>query len=342
MKFFIAASLVISCALAIAISSSLEERRLFADFVQTYNKQYTPDEFQTRFQIFRENLKEIERRNKLNTGAVYNITKFADMTREEFRKYPCGVDKLSDLKQKDGHFTPQLAEPLVYDPQALPISFDWTTKGAVTPVKDQAQCGSCWAFSTVGNLEGVWFLAGHPLVGLSEQQIVSCSTTDYGCEGGWPFWALTDMLAAPYNGGFDSEASYPYTSQSGANGVCNFQSSNVKATIKSYKSYCTEQTAPCAETDMQQLLITYGPLSICLDAGPMQYYQGGVDNPTDCDPNAIDHCVTLVGYGVSNGTPFWRIKNSWNTNWGEQGYYRLIRGTGACGVNKVVTIASVN
>jgi len=339
MRFLVAIAILFVCALASSFSTP-EEQRQFQWFMRTYDKHYSSsEEFDRRFQNFRASLKEIDRRNKLNTGATYNITKFADMTRQEFRKFPCGVDKLSDLNSKRPNFTPVMAEPIPIA-QALPVSWDWVSKGAVTPVKDQQQCGSCWAFSVIGNIEGVWKLAGHTLTGLSEQQIVSCSTTDYGCEGGWPFWALTDMLASPYSGRMDTEAGYPYTSGNGNNGVCNFKTTDVGATIASYKSYCTEQTAPCKETDMQQLLITYGPLSVCLDAGPMQYYQGGVDNPPDCDPNYIDHCVTMVGYGVDNGTPFWRIKNSWNTNWGEKGYYRLIRGTGACGINKVITISS--
>jgi len=338
MKSLFVIAFLVAFAFALKPTDS-HEASLFTQFMRTYNKQYAPQEFVQRFQIFKNNLREIERRNQMSTGASYNITKFADMSKEEFRTYPCGVNKLSDLASKNPKFKPVMAEPEIFS-GALPTSFDWVAKGAVTPVKDQAQCGSCWAFSTIGNIEGVWFLAGNRLVSLSEQEIVSCSTTDYGCEGGWPFWALTDMLASPYSGRFDTEVGYPYTSGTGDNGVCNFKTTDVGATIKSYKSYCNEQTSPCTEPQMQQLLITYGPLSVCLDAGPMQYYQGGVDNPTDCDPNAIDHCVTLVGYGVDNNVPFWRLKNSWNTNWGEQGYYRLIRGTGACGINKVITIAS--
>jgi C1A family cysteine protease len=329
-------------AFAAAIQNyNVEDARLFGEFMRTYNKKYeSGEEFQKRFQIFANNLKEIERKNRESKGAVFNVTKFADMTKEEFRSYPCGVDKLSELNDKRPGFVPQgPTEPTIVDPN-LPTSFDWTTKGAVTPVKDQQQCGSCWAFSVIGNAEGVWFLAGNKLTGLSEEQLVSCSTTDYGCSGGWPFWAWTDMLSSPYSGRIDTESGYPYTSGDGDNGVCQFGTNDVGATFTKYTSYCTEQTAACSETDMQQWLITYGPLSVCLDADPMQFYQGGVDNPTDCDPNAIDHCVTLVGYGVDNGTPFWRLKNSWNTNWGEQGYYRLIRGTGACGINKVITIAT--
>jgi len=337
----ILAFVIISFASSIVLPSDSQDAFIFSQFMRTFSKVYnTPQEYNHRFQVFRNNLREIERRNRESTSATYNVTKFADMTREEFRTFPCGVDKLSELANRRPGFETIMATPEPFV-GAVPDSFDWVAKGAVTPVKDQQQCGSCWAFSTIGNVEGVWFLAGHPLTRLSEQEIVSCSTTDYGCQGGWPFWALTDMLKSPYNGRIDTEASYPYTSGSGEDGTCKFKSNDVGATIKSYKSYCTESTSPCKETDMQQLLITYGPLSVCLDAGPMQYYQGGVDDPSDCNPDAIDHCVTLVGYGVDKNIPFWRLKNSWNTNWGEQGFYRLVRGKGACGINKVITVASV-
>jgi len=340
MKYLFSFVVLLACVFAVSVSNDLYERRLFQSFIKTYNKQYQPEEYESKFAVFKENLLEIDRRNRLNPNAHYNITKFADMTTQEFRRYPCGVDKLSDLNSLRPDFKPVMAEPYVPQSGALPVTWDWVSKGAVTPVKDQQQCGSCWAFSTIGNIEGVWHLAGHPLVGLSEQQEVSCSTTDYGCSGGWPFWAMTDMLNTPYSGRIDSESGYPYTSGNGENGVCQFGTKDVGATIKSYKSYCNEQTAACLETQMQQLMMQYGPLSVCLNATPMQFYTGGVDNPTNCDPDEIDHCVTMVGWGVDSGTPYWRIKNSWNTNWGEEGYYRLIRGTGACGINRVITIAS--
>jgi len=319
-----------------------EEKTLFNDFIQKYNKQYTGAEVSRKFQIFQQNLGIMRAMNREQPYPVYNVTKFFDMSPAEFRRFPCGVDKLIQLNQTRAGFSPVMnTEPIPRAP--LPPNFDWTTQGAVTPIKNQRDCGSCWAFSTIANIEGVHFLAKKKLVSLSEQQLVSCSTTDYGCEGGWPFWALTDMLASPYSGRIDTEAGYPYTSGNGDNGVCNFGTKDVGAVINSYKSYCTENTVACQETEMQQLLVTYGPLSVCLDAGPMQYWQGGyIDNPTSCDPDAIDHCVAIVGYGVQNGIPFWRIKNSWGTDWGENGFYRLIRGTGACGINKVITIAHSN
>jgi len=337
----LALSLLLAVAIATSNNPNWEKKAMesFTTFMKKYHKSYTPEEFHAKYATFKENLMELERRSAIKGSAVHNVTKFFDMSHSEFRKYPCGVDKLSELTSSRPNFVPSLSteEPSMVE---VPDNFDWTTKGAVTPIKNQAQCGSCWAFSVIGNIEGVNFVQNAKLISLSEQQEVSCSTTDYGCEGGWPFWAMSDMIAAPYNGRIDTESGYPYTSQDGDNGVCKFGTRDVGTTIKSYKSWCTENTAACAETLMQQLLVQYGPLSVCLDAGPMQYYQGGIDDPPDCDPDAIDHCVTMVGYGVDNGTPFWKIKNSWGTDWGENGFYRLIRGTGACGINKVITIAS--
>jgi len=314
----------------------------FASFMKTYNKQYSSrEEFETRFKIFVDNVQRIDQLNAQATTAKYNVTQFSDMTVEEFRSYPCGVDKLSELTPKRPGFKPNYAD-LKADLAAIaaPSSWDWTTNGAVTPVKDQGQCGSCWAFSNIGNIEGVNYLANKKLVGLSEQEEVDCSHTSYGCGGGWPFWAMSDILANPINGVVDTESGYPYTAE---DGTCAESTSDEGTTITSYKSYCTEETAACDEGAMAALLVQVGPLSACLDATPMQSYSGGIDNPQNCDPTYIDHCITIVGYGVdsASGLAYWKIKNSWGTSWGEEGYYYLIRGTGACGINKVITVATV-
>jgi len=234
------------------------------------------------------------------------------------------------------------------NPADIPDEFDWTLKGAVTPVKDQKQCGSCWAFSTVANIEGAWFLAGHDLVSLAESELVDCGTTSYGCRGGWPFWALSDLLKAPFNGTVDTEESYPYTP---VNGKCAFSTGTLGAVVKNYTSFCHEQSPACTELQMQQLLMKFGPLSVCLNAGAMQFYRKGVSSPgaSACSPTMIDHCIALVGWGTDPiaGHDYWKLKNSWGTVWGESGYYRLIRGvsadqpSGRCGINTVVTATSV-
>jgi len=342
MKVLLILSLLfVAGALALRMpKGNAENMARFAQFMRDYNKKYESQaEIRKRFNIFVENLKRINELNKHSTGAVYNVTKFSDLTPEEFHKYPCGVDKLSELNARRPNFQPIHKVPTL-DVTANPPSWDWTTKGAVTPVKNQEQCGSCWAFSVIGNIEGVNFVAGNQLIGLSEQQEVDCSTQsgDQGCDGGWPFWAMSDMLAAPYNGRIDTETGYPYTAQ---DGTCAFGTNDVGTTITAYTSYCNENTAACTETQIESLLVNNGPLSACLDATSMQSYTSGIDNPTDCDPSYIDHCITIVGYGVQNGVKFWKIKNSWGTDWGMNGYYYLIKGIGACGINRVITVAAV-
>jgi len=330
------------CALILASVAAEVTREDFNAFVAKHNKQYSDAvELEHRFSVFRANMDKVALLNS-EESATYGVTKFADMTEEEFQQYPCG-GLLSSLKTRPvskrvvpPHFTPSIQDP--------PTSFDWTTQGAVTPVKDQGQCGSCWAFSTIGNVEGAWFLAKNPLTSLSEAELVHCSKTDLGCSGGWPFWALEDILASPYKGGIDTEESYPYVARDAA---CAFKADTVGARFSNYTNYCNEQTAPCTEKQMQELLQTKGPLSVCLNATPMQLYASGVSNPAKCDPNGIDHCVTLVGWGVDpvSNLPYWKLKNSWGTVWGEKGYYRLIRGVadknGACGINRAITAVTI-
>lgn len=184
-------------------------------------------------------------------------------------------------------------------------------------------------------------MKGNTLTNLSDQQITACSSTAYGCNGGWPYWAYGDLLKSPYNGGVDSQTSYPYTG--GYGDTCKFNANNVAVTIKSYTTACSGYTAVCSEESIKTLVYTVGPVSACLDANSMVYYSSGIDNPstTLCPSNYIDHCVAIVGYGVSNGTPYWKIKNSWGTSWGEQGYYRLIRGKGACGINTNINYVTI-
>eukprot|EP01113_Clastostelium_recurvatum_P037892 TRINITY_DN558_c0_g1_i1.p1 TRINITY_DN558_c0_g1~~TRINITY_DN558_c0_g1_i1.p1 ORF type:complete len:351 (-),score=114.43 TRINITY_DN558_c0_g1_i1:77-1081(-) len=319
---------------------ALADVQSFNAFISKYGKVYsTNQEYARRYKIYEDNMEKAHMMSQ--DGVEYGETKFADLTADEFLAYKAGVSNLNKLPSRPAlNITiPPAPIPL----EANPTPSDWTTPNppVVTPVKDQGQCGSCWAFSTVANIEGVWALAGHPLVSLSESDVVDCTKTSYACSGGWPYWAMQDLLTS-YQGRIDTEASYPYTIPAAA---CTFSASSVGATIKSFDSYCKEGTTPLSETAIESLLIQKGPLSVCLNATPMQLYRSGVDNPRSCSPSSIDHCVTLVGYGVDGNTKFWKIKNSWGTTWGEQGFYRLIKGTsqpqGACGIQTVITSAAV-
>lgn len=207
--------------------------------------------------------------------------------------------------------------------------FDWVKQGAVTRVKDQGQCGSCWSFGTTGDIEGVTFLATKKLISLSEQQLVSCDTkSDEGCNGGLQEDAFDYVIKT---GGLVTEASYPYTSGRGKSGKCD-RSKASGPYAASISKWSQVAKSASGEDDIRTALLASGPITIGINAGPMQDYVRGIDNPKRCNVRSLDHAVLVVGFGTENGVDYWKIKNSWNTDWGEEGYYRIVRGENKCGV----------
>ncbi|XP_077312812.1 cathepsin F [Lithobates pipiens] len=304
----------------------LETLSLFKEFVTTYNKTYQNDEEALgRLRIFSENLKKAKNIQEKDQGtAEYGITKFSDLTEEEFRTL-----YLNPLLSSQGH---QIIKKAVIPKDPPPAQWDWRDHGAVTEVKNQGMCGSCWAFSVIGNIEGQWFLKKGSLVSLSEQELVDCDGVDHACGGGLPSSAYE---AIEKLGGVETEQDYSYQ---GHKQGCSFSTSKVSAYINS------SVEIPKDETEIAAWLAQNGPISIALNAFAMQFYRKGISHPFKifCSPWFIDHAVLLVGYGDRNGMPFWAIKNSWGTDWGEQGYYYLKRGSGACGVNQMCSSAVVN
>nr|AAD34707.1 cysteine proteinase [Paragonimus westermani] len=216
--------------------------------------------------------------------------------------------------------------------KAAPERMDWREWGAVGPVENQGSCGSCWAFSVAGNVEGQWFLKTGQLVSLSKQQLVDCDVMDYGCGGGWPTNAYMEIMRM---GGLELQSDYPYV---GVQQQCYLNKEKLLAKIDDLivlGAYEEEHAAYLAE---------HGPLSSALNAGYLQFYQSGISHPSyeECSPASLNHAVLTVGYDTENGVPYWIIKNSWGTGWGENGYFRLYRGDGTCGINRMITSAIIH
>jgi len=207
--------------------------------------------------------------------------------------------------------------------------FNWEDKGATTPVKDQRQCGSCWAFSATENVESVWFLAKGQLPVLAPQQIVDCDKSDYGCSGGWPYMAFTYLTNC---GGQDTEASYPYKA---VDQTCQFKPASVSARISGYKS------VPKDYQQIMNALPTTSPFSVCVDASTWQFYTGGVMTKAQCGSlSSPDHCVQMVGFNSDASDPYWILRNSWGTGWGLSGHIWIEMGANdPCLVNNYVTTA---
>jgi len=303
---------------------------LFERYVAHYNAQFRDQqEREERFGVFQENLQTI---NQLNAQGKtkFGLNKFALLSKEEFRSQYLNL-KTIPRSPND----PVAEEYSQQQISAIPDEFDWVSKGAVTGVKDQGSCGSCWAFSATGNMEGQWFLAGHPLTSLSEQNLVDCdhecldkNDCDQGCNGGLQPNAYNYVIK---NGGIDTEASYPYE---GIDDTCKFKSTSVGAKISNWTF------VPQDEAQIAAYLVEHGPLAVAVEADVWQFYVGGVLY-VPCG-TTLDHGVLLVGYGVETDIlgqqmPYWTIKNSWGSSWGESGYIYIERGTGLCGVNLYVT-----
>mmetsp|Transcript_84331 Transcript_84331/g.239634 ORF Transcript_84331/g.239634 Transcript_84331/m.239634 type:complete len:271 (-) Transcript_84331:120-932(-) len=259
---------------------------------------------------------------------VHGITRFADMSKEEFKSFLGVVPSMGPSDD-----IPVLEASM--NVSALSGSFNWNDQGVLTPVKDQAQCGSCWAFSAVETIESAWIRAGNDMTVFSEQQVVACDTADNGCGGGLPTNAFDYVKSA---GGLATEASYPYTSGTGDAGTCQ-SFTTAGGTVSTYGyavPQCSKVFGTCDEDSdaLASALQSNGPVSVALDASEWSSYAGGVMTSSSCSSSSrkMDHAVQLVGYNADAETPYWIVRNSWSSSWGEDGFIYLKMGDNTCGL----------
>ncbi|CAI0447475.1 unnamed protein product [Linum tenue] len=283
------------------------------------------DDKHKRFNVFKQNVMHVHETNKMDKPYKLKLNKFSDMTSHEF-KNAYANSKVHHHVMFRG--APRGNGTFMYENvRRVPPSVDWRKKGAVTPVKDQGQCGSCWAFSTVVAVEGINYIKTKKLVSLSEQELVDCDTTEnQGCNGGLMEYAFEFIKET---GGLTTEDKYPYHA---ADGSCD--SVKEDAPVVSIDGH---ENVPKNNEDALLKAVANQPVSVAIDAGSpdFQFYSEGVF--TGSCGTELNHGVAAVGYGITvDGTKYWIVKNSWGAEWGEKGFIRMQRGisdkTGLCGI----------
>ncbi|PIN14681.1 Cysteine proteinase Cathepsin F [Handroanthus impetiginosus] len=305
---------------------------LFESWIDKHGKKYKDlEEKLHRFEIFKDNLKHIDERNKVISNYWLGLNEFADMSHDEFKKMYLGL-KTDQLPKRN-----ESPEEFKYrDFENLPKSVDWRKKGAVTRVKNQGSCGSCWAFSTVAAVEGINQIVTGNLTELSEQELIDCDTTyNNGCNGGLMDYAFAFIVS---NGGLHKEDDYPYLMEEGTCEETRDESEVV--TIDGYHD------VPANNEQSLLKALANQPLSVAIEASgrDFQFYSGGVFDG-HCGTE-LDHGVTAVGYGSSKGIDYIIVKNSWGPKWGEKGYIRMRRNAGKpegmCGLYKMASFPTKN
>lgn len=297
----------------------------FAKWSMEHGRNYSsPSEKTYRLAVFYKNFLRIHAENMTAQGYKLGLNKFSDLTKKEFLTKHTGF-----------RFKPTQRNEVALNQLNQPAGIDWVTNGAVVGIKDQGQCGSCWAFSATVATEAAWKIKGNALTSLSEQQLVDCSGSygNQGCNGGWMDYAFKYVK----DNGQVSEASYPYTAMQG---TCQAAGKTKVVPTLSGAGYVD---VPANSGQALTNAVTQQVVSVAIDAYGIMSYTSGIFAGT-CGTQ-LNHGVAAVGYGVENGTLFWRVRNSWGTNWGEQGYFRAVRslatGPGICGIQMASSYPTV-
>lgn len=321
--FAIICLFVVVTAKGVPFNHELDEH--WEHFKTKFNKNYEPNEEIARRLIWEQHVARIMDHNiNYDLGLKsyrLGLNEYSDLSHEEF------VQRMNGLKRGVNSTTKSAYTFMRLSNVVLPDTVDWRKEGLVTEVKNQKQCGSCWAFSATGSLEGQHKKKTGKLVSLSEQNLMDCSGPEgnSGCEGG-----LMDQgfQYVKDNGGIDTEKSYPYEAK---DGKCRFKRNNVGATCSGYVDI------PSGDEDaLKQATATIGPISVAIDASADSFltYKGGVYDEEDCSTSELDHGVLVVGYGTTEGgVDYWLVKNSWGESWGMKGYIMMSRNKGnQCGI----------
>jgi cathepsin L len=297
----------------------------FTNFQERFSKLYSSrEELDYRFSVFRQNLVSILTHNAdLSQNFTMGVNQFTDLTSQEFR------DQYTGLKAEVGSYGCK-----TFSSSALnaPSSIDWRSKGVVNPVRDQGQCGSCWAFATTANAESVWAISTGQLLDLSEEFLVDCATGvgyfNLGCNGGMPDSAFKYMI----NNGQCTESSYPYVA-----GTTKTAGTCQKCTAAPVHFSSCYDVKPNDQVSLKGA-VSKQPVAVAIEADTryFQSYSGGILDSTSCG-TTMDHAVEIVGYGTENGIDYWNVRNSWGSSWGEKGYVRIKKTSstndvGICGI----------
>ncbi|XP_071965328.1 digestive cysteine proteinase 1-like [Antedon mediterranea] len=293
--------------------------KFYETYKDIHNKQYSDAfEHRKRQSTFRNNVRFIHSTNRAHLSYKVEVNHLVDLFDDELRQMrgrlytPSGNNGL----------------PYVAKDNKIPDSVDWRIKGAVSQVKDQATCGSCWSFGATGTIEGAYFLQTGKMVRLSQQNLMDCSWKrgNNGCDGGEE-WRSYEWIRD--NGGLQAESTYGH--YLGQNGRCHFNSSNIAIQITDYYNITSG-----SQSKLANAIANVGPIAVGIDAShkSLSYYASGIYYEKACGnkPENLDHAVLAVGYGKIGSESYWLIKNSWSTNWGNNGYVLMNQKENNCGV----------
>ncbi|XP_004517612.1 cathepsin L1 [Ceratitis capitata] len=272
--------------------------------------------------IFLDHKKLVENVNAGSSGFKCVLNAFSDLTKLEFLQRLTGNKKSASGESKASANRQEAVPPTTKVPNAV----DWRQKGGVTPVKYQGECGSCWAFATTGAIEGHIFRSTGKLPVLSEQNLIDCGTVDFGlagCDGGYQEYAFA--FIKDEQKGLAPGGSYPYLDKKD---TCKYSPASKAAEVKGFAAI-----KPKDEKTMKEIVGTLGPLACSVNAlETLLLYKEGIYDDAECNKGEVNHAVLVVGYGSEKGKDYWIVKNSWDKNWGEDGYFRLPRGSNFCGI----------